>query len=545
MKKNTLTFGAKINCTFAALATVLALAVWFGFHSTDTLQALLENATGKSTRKIELIGAMNTAGANLAAGQRGAILYTYAKQADESAAARALFRRNSSAFGKALAELRLLLITPEGKQLASHIEAGMAVWLSAFAEMERLVDAGDSDGATKLLVSRIKPQYVALGEDCAKLVEIANKLIEEDRRAAHDQVASSRWIMLLLVALGVAVTAVALGIVRGANSSLRQSATELLEGSRQVAAAAGQVASASQSLAQGTSEQAATLEETSSSTTELTAITRRNAENTRSMSGLMTEAGRLVGDANHNLEEMVQSMKDINSSSEKISKIIRVIDEIAFQTNILALNAAVEAARAGEAGMGFAVVADEVRNLAHRSAQAAKDTAALIEESIAKSNEGNKKLQLVAGSIQQVTGSATQVKVLVDEVDVGSQEQSRGIEQIASAVTQMETVTQRSAASAEESAAASQELAAQAHALYDIVERVRKLVGGSSGGATRENGTARCVASGMPASSHSVNRSALGQSLHQHGHAMAVAPRAKAGRSHGVDAFPLDDSDNF
>jgi methyl-accepting chemotaxis protein/methyl-accepting chemotaxis protein-1 (serine sensor receptor) len=232
-----------------------------------------------------------------------------------------------------------------------------------------------------------------------------------------------------------------------------------------------------------------------------------------------------VEDANRNLEEMVQSMKEINSSSEKISKIIRVIDEIAFQTNILALNAAVEAARAGEAGLGFAVVADEVRNLAHRSAQAAKDTAALIEESIAKSNEGNTKLQLVAGSIQQVTGSATQVKALVDEVDVGSQEQSRGIDQIASAVTQMETVTQRSAASAEESAAASEELAAQAHALYDIVERVRKLVGGNSGSVTREDGT--------------------GRSLPQTGHAMAVAPRARVGRSHGGDAFPLDDSDHF
>ena len=141
--------------------------------------------------------------------------------------------------------------------------------------------------------------------------------------------------------------------------------------------------------------------------------------------------------------------------------------------------------------MGFAVVADEVRNLAHRSAQAAKDTAALIEESIAKSNEGNKKLQLVASSIQQVTGSATQVKVLADEVDVGSQEQSRGIEQIATAVTQMEAVTQRSAASAEESAAASEELAAQAQTLYDIVERVRQLVGGNNEGSTRDSGARR------------------------------------------------------
>jgi methyl-accepting chemotaxis protein/methyl-accepting chemotaxis protein-1 (serine sensor receptor) len=236
-------------------------------------------------------------------------------------------------------------------------------------------------------------------------------------------------------------------------------------------------------------------------------------------------------------------MKEINSSSEKISKIIRVIDEIAFQTNILALNAAVEAARAGEAGMGFAVVADEVRNLAHRSAQAAKDTTALIEESIAKSNEGNKKLQLVAGSIQQVTGSATQVKVLVDEVDVGSQEQTRGIEQIAAAVTQMETVTQRSAASAEESAAASEELAAQAQTLYDIVERVRKLVGGNGGSAARENGTQRSPETITPASTHSASRPALGGSLHKDGSSTAIAPRAVEGRSHGRDTFPLDDNE--
>jgi methyl-accepting chemotaxis protein len=544
MKRNNLTFGAKIYSTFAALAVALALTVWLGFRAEGILAESLNDATGKTLRKIELAGILNTAESDMAVGQRGVVLYAYTKDSNQINEAKQLFRENSEEFRKALAETSPLLVTQEGKQLLSRMEATLGLWLSAYSEMEHFVDAGNPDAAAKVLQEKVRPFYHALGADATNLVEINKRIVEADRQAAQSQIASTRWIMFLLVGLGLAVTATALGIIRGANSTLRQSATELMEGSRQVASAAGQVASASQSLAQGTSEQAATLEETSSSTTEITAITRRNAENTRSVSGLMTETAHRVEDANHNLEEMVQSMKEINSSSEKISKIIRVIDEIAFQTNILALNAAVEAARAGEAGMGFAVVADEVRNLAHRSAQAAKDTAALIEESIATSNEGNKKLQLVASSIQQVTGSATQVKVLVDEVDVGSQEQSRGIEQIATAVTQMEAMTQRSAASAEESAAASEELAAQAQALYDIVERVRKLVGGNSEMAARESGMRHSPAPQAPASSHSVDLSMLDHSLQKAGHTREPARPAMAKPSHGRDAFPLDDTES-
>jgi uncharacterized phage infection (PIP) family protein YhgE len=180
------------------------------------------------------------------------------------------------------------------------------------------------------------------------------------------------------------------------------------------------------------------------------------------------ETARLVEGANHNLEEMVQSMKEINGSSQKISKIVKVIDEIAFRTNILALNAAVEGARAGEAGLGLAVVADEVRNLAHRSAQAANDTAVPIEESIGKSSQGSKKLDQVAQSIREITAGATQLKRLVDEVDTGTREQARGVEQISRAAGRMEPVTQPSAANAE--------LAAQAHRLHAVVERLCRLV---------------------------------------------------------------------
>ena len=333
----------------------------------------------------------------------------------------------------------------------------------------------DLHGATTATIGRTA---MASANDAGELLRLAHDAIEKESRAAEDEYQTSRSILIALMFAGMIAALVSLLTARSVTRVFRRIAAEMFEGTWQVAAASTQVAASSQSLAQGTSEQAATLEQTSSATSEITAVIRKNAENTRSVAGLTADTALQVFEANRSLEEMVGSMKEIDASSDKISKIIRVIDEIAFQTNILALNAAVEAARAGEAGMGFAVVADEVRNLAHRSAQAAKDTAALIAESIAKSNEGSRKLDLVARSIQQVTASAAKVKTLVDEIEAGSQEQARGIDQIATAMGQMDHVTQRSAANAEQSAAASEELATQARGLFTFVERLRTLVGG-------------------------------------------------------------------
>ncbi len=286
-----------------------------------------------------------------------------------------------------------------------------------------------------------------------------------------------RWVtwglLLLSVALG---SGILFFFVRSLNRALREAVTELNESAGQVASASAQVASSSQALAQGSSEQAASLEETSSSSEEITSMTRKNAENSAAAAGLMTDVDQRVTEGNQTLQQMVQSMQEITGSSDKISKIIKVIDEIAFQTNILALNAAVEAARAGEAGMGFAVVADEVRSLAQRSAQAAKDTAALIEESIAKSNEGSTRLERVAEVIRAITDSTVKVKTLVDEVNLGSQEQARGIEQISKAIAQMDHVTQSAAASAEQGASASQQLSAQAEAMKHAVRKLAQLI---------------------------------------------------------------------
>jgi methyl-accepting chemotaxis protein/methyl-accepting chemotaxis protein-1 (serine sensor receptor) len=212
---------------------------------------------------------------------------------------------------------------------------------------------------------------------------------------------------------------------------------------------------------------------------EMASMTRKNAENATQAATLVTSVTKQVTDSNTALGQMVGSMAAIKASSNKVAKIIKTIDEIAFQTNILALNAAVEAARAGEAGMGFAVVADEVRNLAQRSAQAAKDTAGLIEESITRSQEGVANVEEVAKAISSITESVAQVKGIVDEVREASQQQTQGIDQVAQAIAQMEKVTQTTAATSEESAAASEELSAQAETSMGVVQELEQLVGGA------------------------------------------------------------------
>lgn len=277
--------------------------------------------------------------------------------------------------------------------------------------------------------------------------------------------------------------------VRSTNQALLSAVRDLSSGAEQVATAASEIASSSRSLAQGSSEQAASLEETSASSEEVNSMAQKNTENTRAAAELVGNLQQKFADTNRALDGTVTAMQELNTASEKISKIIKVIDEIAFQTNILALNAAVEAARAGEAGMGFAVVADEVRNLAQRSAQAAKDTASLIEESIAKSRDGKARVDNVAAAIRGIAQDSTKIQVLVDEVNVASQEQSRGIEQVAKSITQMEQLTQRSAASAQESASASTELTAQAESVKGILERLTSMVGGQAEASYSASGT--------------------------------------------------------
>jgi len=285
-------------------------------------------------------------------------------------------------------------------------------------------------------------------------------------------------ISLGAIAIVLAVVAVVnWRIVRKLNRMLVALSENLNGVSIQVGASANQVSVASQSLAEGASEQAASLEETSSSLEEMSSIANRNAETARKVNDVAQEARCSADKGASDMQTMAAAMNDIKASSDDIAKIIKAIDEIAFQTNILALNAAVEAARAGEAGMGFAVVAEEVRNLAQRCAQAAKETTVKIERAITKSGQGVAISDQVARTLDEITGKVRQVNELAAEVATASREQTQGILQINTAVGQMDKVTQANAANAEESAAAAHDLNAQSDTMKKSVLELVQLVG--------------------------------------------------------------------
>jgi methyl-accepting chemotaxis protein len=296
-----------------------------------------------------------------------------------------------------------------------------------------------------------------------------------------------------------------------------------------VVSAAGQVSASSQSLAEGAGEQAASLEETSSSLEEMSSMTKRNSDNAQNANDLAKQARAAADKGVGDMQAMSTAMDAIKTSSDDIAKIIKTIDEIAFQTNILALNAAVEAARAGEAGMGFAVVADEVRNLAQRSALAAKETASKIEGAISKTGQGVEISRKVLAGLNEIVTKARQVDELVAEVAGASREQTQGITQINTAVGQMDKVTQSNAASAEECAAAAEELNAQAESMKASVAELLQLVRGDGTGTT-----APARAKATPSSAPTPKRRTPPR---RNGH-QSPAP-AMAGAANGRNEIPM------
>ncbi len=325
------------------------------------------------------------------------------------------------------------------------------------------------------------------------LLGTLNAYVPLDQMLAHARTDALEVVGFMVVSILILMAGIYFVLQRLVVKPVSRIAGGLDRSAEQVAAAAGQVASSSQVLASGTSEQAASVEETSSSLEEMASMTKQNADNARQADHLVKEAREVVGQANASMGELNQSMQAISTASQETSKIIKTIDEIAFQTNLLALNAAVEAARAGEAGAGFAVVADEVRNLAMRAAEAARNTAGLIEGTVTKVKFGTDLVTRTNEAFGSVSASVEKVSGLVGEIAAASHEQSQGIEQVNKAVGEMDKVIQQNAATAEESSGASHELTSQAEDMKRMVEDLAKLVG------ARTAADARLAQAGRPA----------------------------------------------
>jgi methyl-accepting chemotaxis protein len=473
-----MTIRARLVGGFATLLACLLGLGYFSLSAVDSLRGDLDEMANRTARKIQLVGEINASAAGVRAENRALLLAAVLKHDKDLEAARKNFHKYLALAGQQVRDLRPLLTSEAETRATDELERGLPAWQATIEEMDRLATAGDIEAADRSRIDKQRPVADQLTKSAAEILRINREFLVAATLSASGHATRNHRLVVGCTVVGFLVGALMLFVVHLVNTSLRQSAAELAEGAERVAGAAGQVSQSSQSLAQGATEQAASLEETSASSEEIHSIARHSAENTLHAAGLVTASQQKFGQTKAALEEMVVAMDDINSESGKIAKIIKVIDGIAFQTNILALNAAVEAARAGEAGMGFAVVADEVRNLAQRSAQAARDTAGLIEESIRKATNGKIKVDQVAASIRLITTEFDQVKRLVDEVNRGSQEQSIGFEQVAKAILQMQQVTQVTAAGAQEGAASAAQLNAHSAKLRGVVDRLTAMVEG-------------------------------------------------------------------
>ena len=401
----------------------LALGAWILSGRLNDRVSELANVSGRS---MQLAGEVQYLAANLKADQRQVIILAAKQEMNALRDQARALDADVQALLEKLDEIARLTRRDEVRVAADQARTAMQTWTQndwrktrAFAEQSRTLDAVEASEAGRALLDRA-------GALAATIVKLETNNFQATNQQAKDAYRSLQMLSVVTLIAGIVIAWGVGYLVHSVHATLQLAATKLSAGAEMVIAASGQVSSSSQSLSQGATEQAASLEETSASVEQLALMTRQNADAANEVVGHLGEVDARANESNQALGDMVISMAGIQDSSRQVSKIIKTIDEIAFQTNILALNAAVEAARAGTAGMGFAVVADEVRSLAQRSAQAARDTTELISQSITKAQSGTDSVERLTRSIASITQSVVKVKRLADDVSVASRQQAAG-----------------------------------------------------------------------------------------------------------------------
>lgn len=475
---NYMPLGRKLILLFGAMLLAgLTLSV-ASLRSVGSLGEELQTATRRTGEKILLAGDYRSSTGDMISLERGIISRVAAFD-------RQTVLKYESDYQKAVQEAhssrdkaRPLLTTEAGARMLDRAEGVLKTWSGLHQRFLAMVWANKEPKELVAFVgTEILPVTTDADQVAAEFLQSQRRFLAESATDADASIAQNRAVAIGLSILTLLIGGIGLLVVRQATGKLRGIAAELATGADQVASASRQISETSQGQATSASQQAASLEETSSASEQVSATSRENAASARQAAEATNQVRHSLRDVTKVMEEAVESMGRINLASSRISAILKVIDQIAFQTNILALNASVEAARAGEAGLGFAVVADEVRNLAQRCAQAAKDTSEMVDDSIASAGQGKEKLDVLAVSVTSMSAAAESVQTLAASVMEGSVQQATGMEQISRTVHDIQRITQGNASAAEEGASAGEELSAQAAQLHSVVESLRIMIG--------------------------------------------------------------------
>ena len=478
---NKLTVGGRLICGFAVMIVITAVVGGQGIRGGRAIHGCLQDVLVTRMPSIDYLLEADRDLQQLLVAERSLIFSN--ADSNEFKTFVGDYETNLEQAWARWEKYKELATTPQEREVVPKFEAAWKEWS---AVSRRVVDGRIADTregrrvALDLSLGLAREKFESMREQIDRLTGINLELAKTANSEATAAYHGAFWFQIGLAALGILTGLVlALVIRRSIAGPLNKVIRHLTLSSEQLASASRQIAAASQNLAEGSSQQAAAIEQTSSSLEEMASMTRKNAGSARDADGLMQETKSVVATADSEMEALDKSMQDITTASKETQKIVRTIDEISFQTNLLALNAAVEAARAGEAGKGFAVVAEEVRGLAQRAAEASRNTASLIDGTVAKIHMGSALVTRTISAFHNVEENTAQVGKLVSDIATASGEQAQGIDQINRAVTDIDSVTQSTASSSEESASAAAEMTAQAEHLLGFVAELQAVVGGA------------------------------------------------------------------